>query len=89
MQGNAGRPFQGQDVTSRIMAVRYARDHWLWAGCVKLMGALPAAFQAGRKRRKLASLSDSQLSDAGIDRTVAGRGKAAAAQLDPNLAGLR
>jgi uncharacterized protein YjiS (DUF1127 family) len=60
----------------------------LAAGWQALTAWLAARFQAP-SRATLKSLSNRQLADAGIDLTVAGRGKAVAAEPDPNLEGLR
>ena len=83
-----GRPrgvFQDDDVVSRAGAVRAARFRWLLVRCSRLVEWLGS----GGKRRQLAELSNRQLRDAGIDLAHAGRGKAAAARLDPGVAGLQ
>jgi hypothetical protein len=47
--------------------------------------AIARPLRAAALRRKLAQLSDRQLSDAGIDPTLAGRGKAVAADWPARL----
>jgi hypothetical protein len=89
MQENLGRPSLNRDVIAGTARARSARSRHLRAGFAKFMGLLLAAFRIGGMRRKLISLSDRQLTDAGIDLTVAGRGKAAAARPDPNFEGSR
>lgn len=82
------RKFEPGDASMRVASVSHARDIWLYrlfAGWLHLMGAPLRAW----RKRYLASLSDRQLADAGIDPARAGRGKASAARLDPNLEGLR
>ena len=69
--------------------VRNARDMWLLKSSVRWLRRLWTTSFSARKKRYLNSLSDRQLKDAGIDLTLAGRGKSAAARLDPNLEGLR
>ena len=49
-----------------------------------LLRWLRDVFTRGTRQRALKSLSARQLRDAGIDPVLAGRGKAAAARLDPN-----
>lgn len=71
----------GQDISARIAAMRHSRNIWLYR--------LFAGWLGFWHRRYLASLSDRQIKDAGIDPARAGRGKASAARLDPNLEGLR
>ena len=88
-QGSAENSFLDQDVIARAATVRSERNRFLRASCAKLVGSLLAALRAGRMRRKLGALSDRQLSDAGIDLTLAGRGKSAAAQPNPGVEGSR
>lgn len=78
-----------QDIIARTAAARSARDRVLRESCGKLFGALLAALRAGGLRRELFALSNRQLTDAGIDLTTAGRGKAAAARPDPDFGGSR
>jgi uncharacterized protein YjiS (DUF1127 family) len=87
MNTRRGAAFLEQDTVARVATVRSARDRVLRAMWDNVFGALVAALRSGRKRRELISLSDRQLTDAGIDLTAAGRGKAAAARQDPNLEG--
>ncbi|AZN70036.1 hypothetical protein D5400_01005 [Georhizobium profundi] len=77
--------FVAQDAGTRVAAVSHGRDIWLYRLLVRLWKAPLRAWH----RRYLASLSDRQLLDAGIDLTRAGRGRGSAARLDPNLEGLR
>lgn len=77
------------DIIARTAAARSARNRVLREGCVKVFGSLLSALRASGMRRELFALSDRQLTDAGIDLTRAGRGKAAAARPDPNLEGSR
>ena len=48
------------------------------------LSCLRDVFTRGTRQRALKSLSARQLRDAGMDPVLAGRGKAAAARLDPN-----
>lgn len=85
MSGEQKFEFIAQDAGTRVAAVSHARDIWLYRLLVRLW---KAPLRAWRKRY-LTSLTDRQLLDAGIDLTQAGKGRASAARLDPNLEGLR
>lgn len=82
---NPSYPFGDRDVVERTAAVRDARYRWLRVRWERLLSRLVA----GARRRRLASLSDRQLRNAGIDLTLAGRGKAVAARPNAGAAGLR
>lgn len=78
-----------QDASRRIAAARHVRKaslHALLGGWLRGLAGTPRRLW---RRRHLASLSDLQLKDAGIDPALAGKGRASAARLDPNLEGLR
>lgn len=78
-------PFGDRDVVGRTVTIREARYRWLLAR----WEAFVASLGASGRRRGLVSLSDRQLRDAGIDLSLAGRGKAAAARPNAGAAGLR
>ena len=88
MSGNSESHSLDRDVAARSANARSLRNGYLRASCAKLIGLLLAALH-GSKRRKLTSLSDRQLTDAGIDPAAAGRGKAVAAQPIPDFGGSR
>lgn len=84
MWGNAKIELADADVGA--LRVAPVRPHRLF---VTRLRGLWTDWLGARRNRCLASLSDRQLKDAGIDLAEAGRGRAAAACLDPNLEGLR
>jgi len=53
--------------------------------CKRTAASSRAGWRRRRHRRLLASLSEGQLADAGIDRTEAGRGRAIAGRSDPSF----
>jgi hypothetical protein len=86
--GNFKQVSPQQDISYRIQMLRVARrlfPRLLMSRCVSSIDRQMRLYRL----RRLGLLSDRQLNDAGIDLTLAGRGKAAAACLDPNLEGLR
>lgn len=86
---NSENRLPDQDLLARTAALRSARLQYLRARWARLFGTMVAALRAGGMRRELISLSDRQLRDAGIDLTLAGRGKAAAVKPGSSHAGSR
>ena len=62
----------------RVEAVLAAAILSLWQGLQAMVAAVILSLRRSALRREIAALSDRQLRDAGIDLSLAGRGRAAA-----------